>query len=246
MIIRIEKTKGYSVIANELAKRSDVSARAKGIYFYLMTLPDDWKLYKRELYTHFTEGRDAISKAFNELKDLGYITKNPERDDSGRIIGWDYTVHESVQNLQSTERLKNRRTEKPSDGESATTKYSLKQNTYSTKNIYSPARQDRIPYADIVDILNRECGTRFKSSGEKTRKLIRARWNDGFRTADFESVARKKAAQWLGSEMEKFLRPITLFGTKFESYLNEKEEKNGRRKTDPWESGDYYGDRNVS
>ena len=41
-----------------------------------MTLPKDWKLYKEELVTHFTEGKDAINTAFKELEKAGYINKN--------------------------------------------------------------------------------------------------------------------------------------------------------------------------
>ena len=47
------KTENYTIVSNEIFRRSDVSARAKGVYAYIMTLPDDWKLYKSELYKHF-------------------------------------------------------------------------------------------------------------------------------------------------------------------------------------------------
>jgi predicted phage replisome organizer/uncharacterized phage protein (TIGR02220 family) len=83
------------------------------------------------------------------------------------------------------------------------------------------APKDEIPFKEIVDCLNSKAGKRYRSNVEKTKKCIRARWNDGFRVDDFKSVINKKAAQWNGTEMEKYLRPETLFGTKFEGYLNE-------------------------
>ena len=101
-IIRRDKTDNYSVIHNECFRDDTLSARAKGIFAYLMSLPDDWKIYKTELHTHFAEGRDAINKAFGELMDRGYITKKPSRSDDGKVLnGWDYTVYETVKKSDS-------------------------------------------------------------------------------------------------------------------------------------------------
>lgn len=96
-IIKIsEKTENFSIIINEVAKRKDLSARAKGIYYYLMTLPKDWKLYKEELTTHFTEGKDAINTAFKELEKAGYITKTQLKKE-GKFDGWEYKIFESTE-----------------------------------------------------------------------------------------------------------------------------------------------------
>lgn len=72
----------------------------------------------------------------------------------------------------------------------------------------------------VVEFLNARAGTHYKASSEVTRKHIRARMAEGFTVEDFQMVIRKKCDEWKGTEMEKFLRPETLFGTKFESYLN--------------------------
>ena len=56
----------------------------------------------------------------------------------------------------------------------------------------------------------------------KTQDLIRARLKEGFGLTHFKQVIDIKTSQWIdNSEMSGYLRPITLFGTKFESYLNE-------------------------
>lgn len=81
-----------------------------------------------------------------------------------------------------------------------------------------------IPYSEIVDYLNKKCITRYRDSTAKTRTLIKARFAEKFTLDDFKQVIDKKSAEWLTDEkMNKFLRPETLFGTKFEGYLNEKE-----------------------
>ena len=78
----------------------------------------------------------------------------------------------------------------------------------------------------IVEQLNKKAGTNYKSSSKKTQSLIHARINEGFTLDDFKKVIDNKCDEWLNSEFEKFLRPETLFGTKFESYLNAPKRKN--------------------
>ena len=77
---------------------------------------------------------------------------------------------------------------------------------------------------EIVEYLNSAIGSHYKTNVDKTRSFIRARLREGFTVEDFKTVIDKKARAWLGNrEMQKFLRPETLFGTKFEGYLNEQE-----------------------
>ncbi len=92
-----------------------------------------------------------------------------------------------------------------------------------SKDILSGSDEpDRVPYKEIVDYLNQKANTKYRSSGTKTKTLIKARVNDGFDLDDFKKVIDTKTGQWLNDQkMKKFLRPETLFGTKFEGYLNE-------------------------
>lgn len=72
----------------------------------------------------------------------------------------------------------------------------------------------------IVDFLNQTSGVSFKPETVETEKLIRARIKEGFTIEDFKSVIAYKNKEWGGSlEFAKYLRPKTLFGNKFESYL---------------------------
>ncbi len=92
--------------------------------------------------------------------------------------------------------------------------------------IIYPAEQDCIPYNDVIEYLNLKLGTNYKTSTRKTRDCIKARYNEGYRLDDFKLVIDKKYNEWNGTDMEKYLRPETLFGNKFEGYLNQKEKKN--------------------
>lgn len=79
-----------------------------------------------------------------------------------------------------------------------------------------------ITYKYIVEYLNEKAGTRYKYTSKATQDKIKARCNEGFTIDDFKTVIDKKCIEWLETDMQKFLRPETLFGTKFESYLNQK------------------------
>lgn len=78
-------------------------------------------------------------------------------------------------------------------------------------------------YSDVISLLNAQSGSCFSPSSPATRRLIAARVNEGYTLSDFEKVIAKKSSEWRGTEFEKFLRPQTLFGAKFESYLNQRE-----------------------
>lgn len=76
---------------------------------------------------------------------------------------------------------------------------------------------------EIIDYLNKKASTKFRSSSEETKRHIRARLSEGYTVVDFKKVIDTKCSKWLKEpNMVDYLRPKTLFGTKFESYLNEK------------------------
>ena len=81
--------------------------------------------------------------------------------------------------------------------------------------------QNKEIYVNIINYLNNKCNTRYRYNTPNTKKHINARLNEGYTEQDFYTVISKKADEWLGTEQEKYLRPDTLFGSKFESYLNQ-------------------------
>ena len=89
-------------------------------------------------------------------------------------------------------------------------------------NIYSSA------CTEIIDYLNLKVGANYRENSKKTKTLIVSRLKEGFTVDDFKKVIDIKSSQWLrDSQMSKYLRPETLFGNKFEGYLNERSASNG-------------------
>lgn len=90
--------------------------------------------------------------------------------------------------------------------------------------------EDEIPYGEIVRHLNEAVGASYRPSSKKTRQLIHARWEEGFRLPDFIAVIDTMEDAWgEDPKMSAYLRPETLFGTKFEGYLNRPKARKGGR-----------------
>ena len=75
--------------------------------------------------------------------------------------------------------------------------------------------------AQIIGHLNEQTGANYRSESKATQTKIHARMAEGYTVEDFVAVIDKKCAEWLHDpKMRAYLRPETLFGSKFEGYLN--------------------------
>lgn len=111
--IRTAKTKDYTVLNNNFLKNNELSMQAKGLFSYILSLPEDWVIYKSELITHFSNGKDAVFSAIKELESFGYLKKEKAKSEKGRFAGYKYTVIEnpsdfanSIQN-ETNQNIKN-------------------------------------------------------------------------------------------------------------------------------------------
>ena len=73
----------------------------------------------------------------------------------------------------------------------------------------------------IIFFLNSVAGSDYKPNTAATIKHVTARINEGFSVDDFKTVITDRVRLWrVDDKMKQFIRPETLFGNKFESYLN--------------------------
>lgn len=130
------------------------------------------------------------------------------------ITNWE--KHQSIDGMDKI-REQNRERKRKWDEKQKT-----KQTTAPTPPLDPPKPDENSDtVAAIVACLNAKAGTNYRTTGAKTKSLIGARLAEGFTEDDFRTVIDHKCGEWLGDpKMRGFLRPETLFGTKFESYLN--------------------------
>ncbi|TYC47770.1 hypothetical protein ESZ50_11400 [Weissella muntiaci] len=111
----------------------------------------------------------------------------------------------------------------------------------SEKNIETVKKGNFGNYEVRVPIayLNQVAGKQYRIV-EKSTKLVHARLTEGFTLDDFKTVIDTKVAEWINdTNMNKYLRPETLFGNKFEGYLNQ------RKSNVPDTYGDEYSSENL-
>lgn len=99
-------------------------------------------------------------------------------------------------------------------------------------------RNNIIYIVEIVEYLNKKTGKNFRATAEKTQKHINARLREGYTVDDFKKVIENKFSEWKGTNMEQYLRPETLFGTKFESYLYQNCAKTAKNEFDEIDFGE--------
>ena len=85
--------------------------------------------------------------------------------------------------------------------------------------------KDNNIYSLVIDYLNKKANTNYRPTTKNTQSFINARVKEGYTVEDFKKVIDSKSKEWLNTDFEKYLRPATLFGTKFENYLNEANKK---------------------
>ena len=186
------------------------------------------------LSNFFGLSKGRISQLVNQLKDKGYITVKYQRE--GKQIK--QRVIRVVSQLNRGINFPKQPIKNPKQGylENVKENSTSINNTVNSTDIDSQAEPDGVAEKTktIVGYLNEKTDSHYKATTPKTKQLVQARLKEGFSVDDFKTVIDKKTATWLkDSKMNKYLRPLTLFGTKFEDYLNEKV-KGQPDKNDPY------------
>lgn len=213
-------SKGYGLSPKLVMTDKDLSIEAKAIYSYLSSFCGDGTTAFPSvdlIRHHLNISKNRFYKYRNELVERGYI-KVTRRHDGNKAMSNLYTLCLQIEDIQNEdiqiEDIQNEDTNNNSINNNSIN------NNREKKDIVG--KPDSTTYKNIVGYLNKKIGSNYRPTSKKTQSLIKARYNEKFTEQDFYTVIDKKSKEWLGTEMEKYLRPETLFGNKFESYLNQK------------------------
>lgn len=227
-IIRVKKSKDYTIMSNYHFKEKDMSLKAKGLLSLMLSLPADWDYSIAGLVAICKENETAIKSTLDELKQFGYlevIKHMPTKENGGRIE-YEYIVYEQKIHRVNTEMEIKVGNELIQELE----KQGLENLGVEFLGVENPPQlntNNKILnninniYIDILEYLNQKAGTHYRQV-ESNYRNIKARLNE-FTVNDLKEVIDKKTAEWLGTEFEKYLNPETLFRQRnFEKYLNQK------------------------
>ena len=93
-IKRIQKSKNYSIISNEILRRKDLSLKAKGLMSLILSLPDSWDLTVNGLVEIIKESKNTVYSILKELNGFGYVERNRVTNLSGKVVKWELLIYE--------------------------------------------------------------------------------------------------------------------------------------------------------
>jgi len=163
----------------------------------------------RKQDTQYSEEKERLT-----LKDNGAYSLVTAKCDT--VVNQATTTRQPGDNHSSTKTQPKRRQKSAQN--------SIGEDSIDTKssNELLSSKLDPAVVSTIITFLNEQTGSHYRVNSEATKRKISARLREGFSVDDFKKVISTKTQQWKNDKaMSKYLRPETLFGTKFESYLNE-------------------------
>lgn len=102
-VFRVYKESGNFVTVHKSFIHDDnLSWKAKGILLYLLSRPDDWRIYETELNKHSSDGRDSLRTGIKELEEAGYIHRTRKRNEKGQLREYEYEVFEQPNQIGKT------------------------------------------------------------------------------------------------------------------------------------------------
>lgn len=196
--------------ADERSIRRWVSNLKQHGYIKINLITKDKEIIARRIYP-MSGGGDRNVR--------GYGQKCPEGGDRNVLYNNTSNNNTSINNNTILSGKEPDPTPEPEEKENS----EFTQKTSDSKKSKTTSKTDNIPYDRVIKYLNAKAGTNYRATNKATQRLIKARFNEGMTTKDFKKVIDNKCDDWLKDpKMCEYLRPATLFGSKFESYLNQK------------------------
>ena len=212
-IKRIQKSKNYSIISNEILRRKDLSLKAKGLMSLILSLPDSWDLTVNGLVAIVKESKNTIYSVLKELNGFGYVERNRITDNTGKVVKWELLIYESPH-------TKKPQLKKP-DVENCT---QISTNTKISTNI------NKIYWIDEIKDLNypKEMKEDFieywseESKTGKTRQSMQKTWNTERRLKTWSKNDNKwnnKKTSKIDAQIDSYVGALNLLEKKYDKTL---------------------------
>lgn len=185
----------FTQVSNELLNDKEISLKAKGIYSFMFSKPDNWNFTIKSMAKQLMEGTRSISAALNELKDKGWVSYIKNNDGTGK-----YILH-LIPNLQN-EVLEEPNLQNPNLHNSNMAKRipinnkdiinnkdlsngELSLNFFKNEDkINSGAKKTDIDFDKLLKYLNEKTGKRMRVVSTSVKNSFKARLKDGYTKND--------------------------------------------------------------
>lgn len=195
-IVKSKSAQQFVTIANDIARSTDLSLKAKGLLLHLLSLPHDWVVYKGNLYNTVNDKKGGIDSAFKELQDKGFIVSVKVIDDKGRFSGWNHVVYDNP-----TENENNRHREIPTSdftdfGKNAPIQ---KKDVLTNKDIIQRKRNIQKPTISEVEDYFIQKGSTVEKAKQAFEYYDTADWHDS-KGKPVKNWKQKMLAVWLNNQ----------------------------------------------
>lgn len=212
--------KDFTIIPNDLINNAELSRDSRFLFVYLCSKPDNWIFHNKTIERDIDCSKDSRVKYMKELSDAGWVTVKQNISKDGKFGNNEITLNPYPKFSDALPCPKNTVSEKDRVGKNTTlSNTNINNNTdlfSNTENVVF----EKLDYK-VLDYLNakRQTGTGFKKT-KTNLGFIKSRIKEGYTFEDFQKVIDSRIELWSKNEkMAQYIRPETLFGSKFDSYL---------------------------
>lgn len=164
-IIRSKKNgkSRYTAVSNSIIQDNTMTLDERMTLIYLLSLPEDWIVYKTEIWKRMNVGRDRFYKIWKVLEERGYIISEKQTNSLGQIIGYNHVVYEEPNTTQ----------EQP--------KNNLKQPTLlpEIQETGFQYTENQVPETQVVNKVIRKQSNKKESNNIKNNNIINSSTNTG-------------------------------------------------------------------
>ena len=232
------RLKNFTIVDNKFIVNSNLSLQAMGLYTFMCSKPDSWRFSYAGLSSQLDESEKTLKKIVKELVLARAIVRHRTTmvtKDGHKYPSYDWIINPDKDDIKVAMEddpilslLKNGGDQNGGDQNGGDQNGGDIDNTNPSKKEISKKDRSKESARVVIEHLNNLIGSEYKKNNKFVNTLLKA----GYRTEQLTAVVDKKYKDWYGSRNEEWLRPSTLFGDKFEEYLNadSKEERKKREK----------------
>jgi predicted transcriptional regulator len=125
----------FTTIPNSVIRNKALSDRARFLFCYMASMPDDWQFYQSAMAKELNYSKDTLRKYMEELLATGYLIREQRRE-KGKFDSYDYTINFSPC-MENTDTVKNGSGEIPTREKSTVTKKDFEQRKNNTNKDFN-------------------------------------------------------------------------------------------------------------
>ena len=140
----------FTIIPNDIIRNKSLSDRARFIFCYMASMPDDWKFYQGVMAKELGYTKDTLRKYIEELLTTGYLHREQRRE-TGKFDSYDYTLNFTPSGKKA-DTVKSRDGKIPTREKSSLTNKDLEQRKIITNIDFEQSIENLSDFTDFTKV----------------------------------------------------------------------------------------------